>query len=538
MTTIITKNGSGAPTAGQLSEGELAVDLTNKELYTKSGSTVIKIGSQGGSSGTFTDLTATSSFTSPGIDDNATSTALTIDANENVGIGMSPAGDKLQVDGNISASTGSVTAGFNVIAGGNISAAGSVTAGLDVQLNASGNTNPRLRYNGLTSSNYFAIRDDDAGVDRLKISNTGDATFSGNLTSTGIDDNANATAITIDSDENVGIGTDAPSAKLEVSGSATSNIIGAKTVNTSTGSAASSGFSAYGNSTAYSSLRTYGTGVNASAFGTVLANYSALITDGASSNGLIVGAITSDPVIFGTSNTERMRIDSSGNVGIGETNPNATLAFGDGSDVAFNTNLGATGTYGQIKAFNTLAPSNPATNIRFIRDVASVGNDGAICFDTVNTERMRIDSSGHAIIPAGVTLGTSAGVHNAANTLDDYEEGTWTPYVNANTTYVSRAGKYTKIGRFVFILGYVDISTIGTGQSQVISGLPFSASGENTISLSKMTNCAFSFYSAQLRISGTELYISAQTNFDGTIAVNQNFIQNGTEVQFSGCYAI
>ena len=87
MTTIITKNGSGAPTAGQLSEGELAVDLTNKELYTKSGSTVIKIGGTGGGeTGTFTDLTATSSFTSPGIDDNATSTAITISSSERVGI--------------------------------------------------------------------------------------------------------------------------------------------------------------------------------------------------------------------------------------------------------------------------------------------------------------------------------------------------------------------------------------------------------------------------------------------------------------------
>ncbi len=44
-TTIITKNGSGAPTAGQLSAGELAVDLTNKELYSKDSSgTVVKIG--------------------------------------------------------------------------------------------------------------------------------------------------------------------------------------------------------------------------------------------------------------------------------------------------------------------------------------------------------------------------------------------------------------------------------------------------------------------------------------------------------------
>ena len=43
-TTIITKNGSGAPTAGQLSAGELAVDLTNKELYSKDSlGNVIKI---------------------------------------------------------------------------------------------------------------------------------------------------------------------------------------------------------------------------------------------------------------------------------------------------------------------------------------------------------------------------------------------------------------------------------------------------------------------------------------------------------------
>ena len=65
MTTIITKNGSGAPSAGQLSQGELAVDLTNKELYSKdSGNNVVKIGAvtSGGSTGTFTDLTATNSL--------------------------------------------------------------------------------------------------------------------------------------------------------------------------------------------------------------------------------------------------------------------------------------------------------------------------------------------------------------------------------------------------------------------------------------------------------------------------------------------
>src|SRR6056300_1672577 len=78
-TTIITKNGSGAPLAGDLTAGELAVDLTNKRLYSKdSGGTVIELG------------TTPSSFTSVGIDDNATSTAITIDSSENVGIGATP----------------------------------------------------------------------------------------------------------------------------------------------------------------------------------------------------------------------------------------------------------------------------------------------------------------------------------------------------------------------------------------------------------------------------------------------------------------
>ena len=45
MTTIITKNGSGAPLASDLVQGELAVDLTNKRLYTEdSGGSVIEIG--------------------------------------------------------------------------------------------------------------------------------------------------------------------------------------------------------------------------------------------------------------------------------------------------------------------------------------------------------------------------------------------------------------------------------------------------------------------------------------------------------------
>ena len=56
MTTIKLKNGSGTPTAGDLAQGEPALDLTNKRLYTEdSGGTVIEVGTNPGVDVTFAD---------------------------------------------------------------------------------------------------------------------------------------------------------------------------------------------------------------------------------------------------------------------------------------------------------------------------------------------------------------------------------------------------------------------------------------------------------------------------------------------------
>jgi hypothetical protein len=85
---------------------------------------------------------------------------------------------------------------------------------------------------------------------------------------------------------------------------------------------------------------------------------------------------------------------SSGNVGIGTTNPEDRLDLASGF-IRFKEAIGGTGTYGGIRAYNSLVPSVSATAIRFIRDVAEVGNDGAICFDTTNNERLRITSTGN-----------------------------------------------------------------------------------------------------------------------------------------------
>jgi hypothetical protein len=90
---------------------------------------------------------------------------------------------------------------------------------------------------------------------------------------------------------------------------------------------------------------------------------------------------------------------------------------------------------------------------------------------SVPTERLRILSSG------GLTFN---GDTAAANALDDYEEGTWTPTTaTAGYTISSSSGKYTKIGRQVTIQGVVNFSAVNGGSNSTVqlASNPFTASG-------------------------------------------------------------
>lgn len=78
------------------------------------------------------------------------------------------------------------------------------------------------------------------------------------------------------------------------------------------------------------------------------------------------------------------------------------------------------------------------------------------------------------------------------NTLDDYEEGTFTPTISAATpgdlsvSYVSRGGTYRKIGGLVFIhigLNFALTYTTASGEL-IISGLPFPCTAEVAFSVS------------------------------------------------------
>ena len=84
----------------------------------------------------------------------------------------------------------------------------------------------------------------------------------------------------------------------------------------------------------------------------------------------------------------------------------------------------------------------------------------------------------------GIAFAAAQVASTDANTLDDYEEGTWTPTVGGSggqsgQIYATQAGFYVKIGKMVFAQAYVQLSTEGTitGFAE-IQGFPFTS--ENT----------------------------------------------------------
>jgi hypothetical protein len=109
-----------------------------------------------------------------------------------------------------------------------------------------------------------------------------------------------------------------------------------------------------------------------------------------------------------------------------------------------------------------------------------------IIFGTNNVEAMRLTVNGTVILKGGTTAATGVGItfpatqsaSSDANTLDDYEEGTWTATdaSGAGLTFTNATQRYTRIGRIVTIqLDNLVYPATANASSSEIGGLPFAA---------------------------------------------------------------
>ena len=91
-----------------------------------------------------------------------------------------------------------------------------------------------------------------------------------------------------------------------------------------------------------------------------------------------------------------------------------------------------------------------------------------------------------AYLSGGVYLGGTG----AANKLDDYEEGTWTPILALGShSYGTQEGKYTKIGNQITVWAKMTVTSRGSSASELgIGGLPFASGGSPYASTFGMSN--------------------------------------------------
>jgi hypothetical protein len=267
-------------------------------------------------------------------------------------------------------------------------------------------------------------------------------------------------------------------------------------------------------------------------------NLGGTLSTAAQANVTSVGTLSSLAVSGDlTVDTSTLKVDSANNrVGINTSSPDKNLVLKGVSFAEFK--------------IQTTTPTNGAAHANF-----GVGNQGslfisadpdadssntAIMAFTVNgSERMRINSSGNLGIattsPAvkldvvgqvrastGILFGADTA---AANALDDYEEGTWTPTItfdgnSVGITYgAGTSGKYTKIGNQVTVTGIVGFTNKGTSTGSAdLRGLPFTVGNNNA-----------NYSAPALRLNK----ITFANQFQGVAIINSTRIQLG-EITVAG----
>jgi hypothetical protein len=201
--------------------------------------------------------------------------------------------------------------------------------------------------------------------------------------------------------------------------------------------------------------------------------------------GLKYASDNSGVLALQTNGNTAVTIDATGNIGVGTSLPGSGVRLdvlggeiragrvdtsSEGGQVSFSRSTdNATAWYLDVYG-NTSTPSFRVVDVGAGAVSLAVNSSGAVAL------RGGVSASG-----VGITFPSTQVASSDANTLDDYEEGTWTPQIGTDgsqptVTYSSQNGRYTKIGNQVTVEAYVQwTGTSGGSGGAVIKNLPFTA---------------------------------------------------------------
>jgi hypothetical protein len=152
----------------------------------------------------------------------------------------------------------------------------------------------------------------------------------------------------------------------------------------------------------------------------------------------------------------------------------------------------------------------------------------------------------------GITFPATQSASTNANTLDDYEEGTWTPtLITTGTNFTSvtynavTSGKYTKIGNMVYVQGIMETTAVVKGSASgfpLIGGLPFSKASDNQFGMfAAMQRSGWSTNVPNTGIvSATTIYLQYTTAANGATSYSaiSDISTTTNQIYFGACYNV
>jgi len=206
--------------------------------------------------------------------------------------------------------------------------------------------------------------------------------------STGIDDNSNALAMTIDSSERVGIGNTSPTGALDVKSGTQPQL---KVATASPTASYNAGFLVTASNSATAGSRSVLLSLDADGGDGSGTDNLTIIKTGNGGDAFIRNQNNAN-LILGTNNSERMRITSAGDVFIGDSSPayssRLTVSGNGSTDTGLFMYDGNAGTFFEIT-------TNAANGVVDLEANARSGSYPPLTFTTSSSERMRINSNGN-----------------------------------------------------------------------------------------------------------------------------------------------
>jgi len=231
----------------------------------------------------------------------------------------------------------------------------------------------------------------------------------------------------------------------------------------------------------------------------------------------------------------KLTLTDAGNVGIGTSSPTSLLSIAPANDASDTLRVfrGKDSGFEQQSAIIDVVGGNlnikaRATDLlRYISFQLS-GNGGSSY-----TQAARIDYD-------GLKFGSDTA---AANALDDYEEGTWTPSLvlqSGSVTYTTQTGTYTKIGRQVVVRMRIEVNVASSPSGTLeVAGMPFIAASGTIGSISVFPSGLAATASQVVgTVTGVSTTMRLYDYASGNVTNRAQDLQNGSSLDITATYFV